>query len=351
MSASTDIVVAGKRLGGGDCLVIAEVGINHNGDMALARECIAAAAQAGADVVKFQNYRTEDFISDRALAISYTSRGKTITEPQYDLFKRCELSREHLGLLKQECERRHVIFASTPTSAEGVRDLVDVGVPLLKNGSDYLVHLPLIRAMGETGLPTLISTGMGTREDIDEAVRAFRATGNRQLVLLHCSSLYPAPAEQVNLARMPALAAEFGCAVGYSDHSQGTAAAIGAAALGACAIEKHFTLDRDLPGPDHHFSMDPAELAELVRQVRVVSRSLGSAQIAPAAGEWRNRDEYRLSCVAAHPLAEGQRLAAADVAFRRPGTGMRPALADRLVGRVLRHGVARGHVFTESDFA
>ena len=190
LSSAPEILVAGRRLGpGGDCLVIAEVGINHNGDIGLARASIAAAAQAGADVVKFQSYRTEDFISDRALTISYRSQGKDVTEPQYDLFKRCELSRADLLALKQECDRHGVLFASTPTSADGIRDLVEVGVPLLKNGSDYLGHLPLIRAMGKSGLPTLLSTGMATRGDIDDAIGAFRSTGNAGLVLLHCTSL------------------------------------------------------------------------------------------------------------------------------------------------------------------
>lgn len=253
-------------------------------------------------------------------------------------------------MLKEECDRLNILFISTPTSADGVRDLLAIGAPLLKNGSDYLSHLPLIRFMGESGLPTILSTGMGTREDIAEAVRAFRDTGNEQLVLLHCTSLYPTPPEEVNLARMPALADEFGCAVGYSDHTHGTIAAVGAVALGACIIEKHFTLDRNLPGPDHRFSMDPSELAELVRQVRLMSRSLGSPQIAPAAAEWQNRDEYRLSCVAAEALAAGRCLRAEDIAFRRPGTGMRPALASELTGQVLRHAVPRGHVFADGDF-
>lgn len=342
--------MTGRLLLSERCLVIAELGLNHNGDMELACEAIQAAAAAGADGVKFQNYRTEDFITDRSLEIAYISRGRPITEPQYDLFKRCELNRDKIGMLKEECDRLNILFISTPTSADGVRDLLAIGAPLLKNGSDYLSHLPLIRCMGESGLPTILSTGMGTHEEIAEAVRAFRDTGNEQFVLLHCTSLYPTPPEEVNLARMPALADEFGCAVGYSDHTQGTIAAVGAVALGACIIEKHFTLDRNLPGPDHRFSMDPPELAELARQVRLMSRSLGSPQIAPAAAEWPSRDEYRLSCVAAEVLAAGRCLRAEDIAFRRPGTGMRPGLADRLIGRVLRHEAVRGHVFTDEDF-
>lgn len=333
------------------CLVMAEIGINHNGDMRLALDSIQAAAGAGADAVKFQNYRTEDFITDRSLMLSYFSRGESVTESQYDLFKRCELDRDNLAILKEESNRLGVMFVSTPTSVDGVDDLIEMGVPFLKNGSDYLGHLPLIRCMGESGLPTILSTGMANREDINEAVRAFRSTGNEHLILLHCTSLYPTPPEEVNLARIPLLAREFGCAVGYSDHTSGTVAAIGAVALGACIIEKHFTLDRNLPGPDHHFSMDPGELAKLVSQVRIMSRCLGVSQIAPVAAEWQSRNEYRLSCVAARALEAGRCLRAEDIAFRRPGTGMRPALAELLIGRRLRHNAARGHVFTDEDFS
>jgi sialic acid synthase SpsE len=336
--------------GSGGCMVIAEVGINHNGRLDLALEAIAAAAKAGADAVKFQNYRTEDFISDRTLTISYISQGKTVCEPQYDLFKRCELRPGSLATLKAACDRCGILFTSTPTNPDGVRELVDAGAPFLKNGSDFLSHLPLIRCMGETGLPTIISTGMATEADVDEAVRVFRETGNHQLVLLHCTSLYPTPPEQVNLRRMVTLGERFGCPIGFSDHTAGNECAVAAVALGARVIEKHFTLDRDLPGPDHRFSMDPAELAELVSAVRRVEISLGSATLMPADEEWSSRNSYRLSCVASEAMAEGHMLSAADIAFRRPGTGLRPALAEQLIGRVLRHGVPRGHVFEEGDF-
>lgn len=346
------LIRAGDRtLGAGSpCLVIAEVGINHNGDMSLARECIEAAAKAGADAVKFQNYRTEDFISDRSLSISYLSQGRQVTEPQYDLFKRCEISSDDLAMLKAECDRRGVMFMSTPTNPEGVHALLAAGVRVLKNGSDYLSHLPLIRCMGETGLPLLLSTGMATRQDIDEAVAAFRSTGNDQLVLLHCTSVYPTPPAETNLSRMRALAEAYGCLVGFSDHTSGTAAACAAVAMGACVVEKHFTLDRKLSGPDHHFSMDPAELGELVSAIRRVELTMGSPDIAPSGSEAASRSDYRLSCVAAEALRAGKSLAETDIAFRRPGVGLRPALAHELLGRRLRRDVPKGHVFAEEDF-
>jgi len=345
-------VRVGKRLVGENqpCVVVAEVGINHNGEMSLAHRAIDAAADAGADAVKFQNYHTEDFISDRSLTYEYVSQGKTVVEPQWDMFKRCELAPDQLRELREHCDRRRVIFFSTPSSEAGIQDLANVGAPLLKNGSDYLVHLPMIRAMARTGLPTVLSTGMADAEDIEDAVEAFRGAGGEDLILLQCTSSYPTPPEDVNLRKITTLAQKFDCPVGLSDHTCGTIAAIGSVALGACMIEKHFTLDRNLPGPDHWFSSDPAELRSLVDAVRTLEKNLGSPEIAPANSEKLGRREYRLSCVAARELTAGHRLTASDVAFRRPGSGIAPKEADRLIDRCLGRSVSPGHVFSSEDF-
>lgn len=329
--------------------VVAEVGINHNGDMDSAHRMIDAAAEAGADAVKFQNYRTEDFVSDRGLTYTYVSQGKTIQESQYELFKRCELRREALRELKAHCDERGIVFHSTPTSRAGIRDLVDVGAAVLKNGSDYLTHLPLIEAMGATGLPTVLSTGMATLSEIDEAVRAFRQTGNDQLILLHCTSAYPTPPEDVHLRKIPTLAAAFGCPVGLSDHTAGIAAAAGAVALGACWIEKHFTLDKNCSGPDHRFSADPIEFRALVESVRAVEKCLGQSYVGLTASEHSGRRDFRLSCTAARTLAAGTVLGREDLAFRRPGTGVPPARAHLLLGRALRREVPLGEVIRLGD--
>jgi N-acetylneuraminate synthase/N,N'-diacetyllegionaminate synthase len=332
-------------------LLAAEVGINHNGDMALARQMIDAAAEAGADAVKFQNYRTEDFLSDRSLTYEYLSQGKPVVEPQFDMFKRCELPRGALGELRDHCERRGVIFFSTPTSPAGVEELVRVGAPLLKNGSDYLVHLPLIRAMARSGLPTVLSTGMATLAEIDDAVRAFREAGGRDLIVLHCTSSYPTPPGEVHLRKIPALASALGCPVGLSDHTEGIIAAVGAVALGACFLEKHFTLDRYLPGPDHRFSATPEEFRALVGAVRTLERNLGDSPVGPTPSEAEGRKGFRLSCVAVRDLSAGHRLTDADLAFRRPGTGLPPAAAAWVVGRTLGRAVRAGQVFQPEDFA
>ncbi|MBN2569185.1 MAG: N-acetylneuraminate synthase family protein [Deltaproteobacteria bacterium] len=343
MEFEKEIALGERRIGSENpCFIVAEIGINHNGDMNLARKEIDTAVEAGADSIKFQNYKTEDFILDRKLTYSYLSQGRKVTESQYELFKRCELNTGALLDLKKYCEDRYVLFHSTPTSVEGVRDLTDIGVKVLKNGSDFLGHLPLIRYMGETGLPTVLSTGMATQDEIAEAVKTFGATGNKGLVLLHCSSLYPTNPEDVHLRKMGTLAAVFNCLIGFSDHTEGARAAVGAVALGACWIEKHFTLDKNLPGPDHRFSSDPQEFKELVKAVRRMEVLLGDNSLGYCTTEKYGRDHYRLSCVSVGKFEVGHVLQSSDIVFRRPSTGLPPHQVKQLIGRKLKKAVESG---------
>lgn len=350
MEFSKEIALGKRRIGSGNpCFVVAEIGINHNGDVNLARKEIDAAAEAGADSVKFQNYRTEDFIADRNLTYAYENNGKKIVESQYDMFKRCELDYEMLADLKAYCDKKSVVFHSTPTGMDGLADLLKLGTAVLKNGSDYLQHTPLIRAMGESGLPTALSTGMATKAEIETAVNTFCSTGNKSLILLHCVSLYPTPPENVNLKRMVSLRRAFNFPVGFSDHTSGNQAAIGAVALGACWIEKHFTLDRTLPGPDHRFSSDAIEFRELVNAIRVVEKQLGSADIEFTAEESSARQQFRLSCVASRNMPAGWILKENDIVFRRPGRGFPPGRVCELYGRQLRRNVNAGDLLCEEN--
>jgi len=345
------IQVVDRFIGPGHpCFIVAEIGINHNGDVSLAEKSIIAAAEAGADAVKFQNYRTEDFLSDRTLTYSYRSGGKTIKESQYDMFKRCELTTVELRKLKKTCDRVGTIFFSTPTGREGLEDLIAVKARLVKNGSDFLTNIPLIEAMARSAIPTILSTGMATIAEIDDAVRAFRRAKGKDLMLLHCTSSYPTPSDDVNLRRIPMLASTFGCPSGLSDHTEGIVAAIGAACIGACMIEKHFTLDRNLSGPDHWFSSTPDEFRTLVDAVRTVEKQLGNPIIGPTPSEETGRKGYRLSCVAADHLNVGHRLVESDIVFRRPGTGLPPVMISTLIGRRLTRKVPRGKAFDQSDF-
>lgn len=342
--------VGNRRLGVGQPMfLVVEIGINHNGDMDLARRTIDAASASGADGVKFQNFVTEDFVLDRRLTYDYISQGRQVTESQYEMFKRCELRPGQLARLKEHCESAGLVCFSTPSSEAGVVELAELKVPLLKNGSDYLTHLPVVRAMAATGIPTVLSTGMATLAEIASAVEAFRQAGGRDLILLHCTSSYPTPPEDTNLRKIPTLAAAFGCPIGFSDHTEGITAALGALALGACILEKHFTLDRNLPGPDHRFSATPAEFVELAHAVRRLEEQLGQSAIGPTPSEELGRTAFRISCAAARDMAAGERITAGDILFLRPGRGIPPAQAYLLTGRKLARAKAGGEVFTAED--
>jgi N,N'-diacetyllegionaminate synthase len=349
----SDTIYLGQRpIGDGhSAYIVAEIGINHGGDMALAIQMIDAAKKSGADAVKFQNYKTEDFVPTRNETLTYVSQGKTVTESQFDMFKRFELSDEQVTEIAEYCRSAKIDFHSTPTNRDGVSLLKNLGVDVLKNGSDYLSNLPLIAVMAESGLPTVLSTGMATENEIAEAVNAFHASGGEDLILLHCVSQYPAPLDELRLRRISALRKRFDHLVGFSDHSNGVDAAPLAIALGACWIEKHFTLDQALPGPDHTFSCTPTEMKALVQEVRVAEQSLSfppSAKFSHA--EEESRASFRLSCAAATDLDAGAAISASDIAFFRPGTGYPPKDYINLVGRVLATPIRRGDLYDEDSF-
>ena len=344
------IKVGNKYIGdGAPCFVAAEIGINHNGDMNLAMRTIDAAVEAGADGVKFQNYYTEDFVLNKNLEYTYNSGDKTITESQFDMFKRYELSFEQLKRLKEYCDKKGVVFFSTPTSKRGIEDLVRLNTPLLKNGSDLLVNHNVIAEMAQTSIPTIISTGMATVSEVDEAVRAFEQAGGRELIILHCISSYPTPDEEVNLKKIVSLKNAFGYPVGFSDHTFGTVAAIGSVVLGSCFIEKHFTLDKSLPGPDHHFSSDMQELKELITGIRIIEKNLGTSKLGPTASESKGRYGFRLSCALSRDMEKGEEINQSDIMFLRPASGLNPKFVDIFIGKTLTTQLKRGDFLQISD--
>lgn len=330
--------------------VVAEIGINHNGDMQLAKEMISAAKLSGADAVKFQNYFVEDFILDHSIKYTYKSRGERISESQFDMFKRYELSFEQLKELKSFSDDLKIDFFSTPTSKRGIDHLAKLGVKILKNGSDFLQNLELIHAMAETRLPLILSTGMATLAQIDDAVRCFESAGGRDLVILHCISQYPTPKEFVNLKKINSLKSAFQYPVGFSDHTSGIIASIGAVTLGACFIEKHFTLSRDLPGPDHRFSSDPEEFKNLVDGIRYIESALGISKLGSGSNEKLSLDSFTLSCVAKNSFSKGKILSEPDIAFSRPGEGFPPKFKKFLVGKKLTKDKLKGSKFEFNDF-
>ena len=347
-----DVIQVGDRRIGAGCptFLAAEVGINHNGNLDVAHRMIDAAATAGADGVKFQNFRAEDFISTKELTYEYVVSSETVRESQLEMFKRYQTRPEWLSELKEHCDQAGVVFFSTPTSQQGIEELVELGAPLLKNGSDYLGNSELIGLMASTKIPVVVSTGMADQDDVADAVSAFLDAGGEELVLLHCTSVYPTPPEEVHVRKMVTLRELFGCPVGLSDHSMGVVSAVTAVALGGCFIEKHFTLDRTMEGPDHRFSADPDEWARLVEAVRTSEAVLGSPEISPSPLEEYARRNYRLSCVATRDLEADHELVRDDVAFKRPGWGIPPKNVKVILGRRLDRKLPMGHIFEFDDF-
>lgn len=346
-----DLVLAGgRRIGTGQpCFIIAEAGVNHDGSLDLARRLVDAAADAGADAVKFQTFRADELASPEAAQAEYQARNTGQRESQLDMLRRLELSPEAHHELRRRCLDRGLIFLSTPFEEKSADFLVSLGVPLLKIPSGEITNLPFLAHVARAGLPLIVSTGMATLAEVGEAVHVLRRDAGAGLVLLHCVSNYPARTADVNLKAMETLRSAFGLPVGYSDHTEGLEVALAAVALGACVLEKHFTLDRSLPGPDHRASLEPGELASLVRGVRAVEASLGHGRKEPAAAEAETAAVIRKSVVAARDVPRGARLAAEDLAVRRPGTGLPPSRLAGLLGRRAARDLRRGAPLTDGD--
>lgn len=310
--------------------------MNHNGDRELGLRQLRAALDAGADAVKVQSFRADEIATDRAPSADYQLAGSAGTS-QREMLRRLELSEGDLAALFAEGRRLGVIVFTTPFDPESVRIAARLGAPWMKIPSGEVTNHELLAAVAATELPTMLSTGMCTMDEIRAAIAVHRARGGGPLVLLHCVSSYPAPLDQMNLRAIPTLAEAFRLPVGLSDHSLGRDAAVAAVALGACAIEKHFTIDRTLPGPDHAMSMEAADFAEMVRALRQLERGgLGSGVKAPVAAELPIRDVTRRSIVAAVPVASGTTLRRDHLALKRPGTGMPPAMLPTVIGRRVR---------------
>lgn len=293
------------------------------------------AAEAGADVVKFQTFVTERSITRTAPKAAYQEAATGREESQFDMVRRLELSAADHEAIVAACEQAGIEFLSTAFDPESFDLLVDLGIRRVKVASGELTNLPLLRHVARLGLPMLLSTGMADLGEIEAAIRAVEGAGTPrdQLTLLHCTTEYPAPVDEVNLRAIATLRSAFGVPVGYSDHTTGIDVAIAAAALGATVIEKHFTLDRSQAGPDHQASLEPAELAELVAAIRRVERALGDGRKQPGPREVANRAIARKSIVAARPIAAGETFTAENLATKRPGTGLSPMAWDEIVGR------------------
>jgi len=316
-------------------LVIAEVGVNHNGSLALAKELIHAAAAAGADVVKFQSFVTGQSISRDAPKAAYQLTHTAAAESQYDMVRALELSPADHQELVSACAEVGVEFLSTPFDAESLALLVALGIRRIKVPSGEITNMPLLRVMAATGLPVLLSTGMATLGDIEQCLDVMVAAGTDRasVTLLHCNTEYPTPMGDVNLRAMHGMQAALGLPVGYSDHTRGIEVPIAAVALGATVIEKHITLDRTMPGPDHMASVEPDELRAMVGAIRNIEAALGDGVKRPSPSESDNRAIARKSIVASRAIAAGERFTADNLGAKRPGTGLSPMRWDDVIGR------------------
>jgi N,N'-diacetyllegionaminate synthase len=329
---------------GAPAFVVAEAGVNHNGDPALALALVDAAAEAGADAVKFQTFRTDALVSRAAPKAGYQVETTGAAESQREMLARLELSFADFARVQERCAKRGVVFFSAPFDEESADALQRLGVALFKVPSGEITNLPYLRHIARKGRPMIVSTGMCTLPEVATAMAAIRDAGDPPVALLHCVSAYPAPAGEVNLRAMDTLAAHFGVPVGLSDHTLGIEVALAAVARGSTVIEKHLTLDKTLPGPDHRASLDPAEMAALVRGIRTVEAALGDGDKRPTVSELDTRRVARKSLVAARALRAGERLGADAIVIKRPGTGIAPGELDRVLGRRLRRDLAADDV-------
>jgi N,N'-diacetyllegionaminate synthase len=338
--------IAGRRVGaGGRCYVVAEAGANHNGDFAIARELIDVAASAGADAVKFQVYSGATLYSRKTPRFSYL-QGLTDKSTQ-ELLEEVALPRAWLSRLAEHCATREIAFFATPFDADAVRELAAVGVPAFKIASFELGDLELIAQAAEHGRPLILSCGMASYGEIEDALTAASQGGAREVALLRCASVYPAPASIMNLRAMATMRAAFGVPVGLSDHTEGIAVATGAGALDMELLEKHFTLDRSMRGPDHPFAIEPDELTALVRNLRDVEAALGDGRLGgPSEEESEMYALARRSVIAACDIPVGTTIRREHLTVKRPGYGVPPKHLDLLVGRTTRVDVEQDDVIT-----
>lgn len=316
-------------------LIIAEAGVNHNGDIGMARQLIDAAAEAGADLVKFQTFRADRLVTTSARKAAYQMATTAADESQHEMIRRLELTEAMHDELIAHCYQRKIEFFSTAFDLESLDYLMGLGMPRIKVPSGEITNLPYLRKVGGFGKEVILSTGMSNLGEIEAAIDALEKAGTSRarIVVLHCNTEYPVPMAEVNLRAMRSIGEAFGVKVGFSDHTEGIEIAIAAVALGAAVIEKHFTLDRTLPGPDHRASIEPEDLGRMIRSIRNVELAMGDGIKRPSASEERNRPIARRSVVAARTISKGELFSADNLTTKRPGMGISPMDWDKLLGQ------------------
>ncbi|MFA5743023.1 MAG: N-acetylneuraminate synthase family protein [Candidatus Paceibacterota bacterium] len=360
-----EIKIGNRLVGDGQpCFIIAEAGVNHNGSLDLAKKLIDAAKEAGADAVKFQTFKTEGVMIENVPMAEYQKKNTGKKETMFQMVKRLELDYNSFVELKKYCDQKGILFLSTPHSEDAI-DFLDQLIPAFKTGSGDLTNFPALEKIAQKGKPTILSTGMATLDEVGEGIEAIKSQGNNEIILLHCTTNYPCPIEDVNLRAMFALSKKFNLLTGYSDHTQGINVSLAAVALGACVIEKHFTTDKNLPGPDHKASVDPKELKAMVMGIRNIENrlakgdspddivreldiieALGDGVKNPTPSELEIAKLARKSIVAAVDISKGEIIGMSMLAIKRPGTGIKPKYLSRIIGIVSKENIKKDELIT-----
>ena len=316
------------------CLVVAEAGVNHNGDLNIAHRLIDAAVKAGADAVKFQSFMTEEIVTPATPKAGYQESTTGISGGQYEMLKALELTRQDHAELKDHCDDAGILYLCTPYETASIDMLSEIGVAAYKVASTDTTNIPFLRYMAQKKLPVILSTGMCTLGEVEQAVNVLKSEGLKNMVvILQCTSEYPAPIHEVNLRAMHTMEHVFACPVGFSDHTQGIGASPWAVASRACLIEKHFTLDRNFEGPDHRASIEPHELETLVKTIRQVESALGDGIKRLMPSEAENKSKMQKSLVAKRTIKAEEIIQAQDLTCKRPGNGLQPKWFDRVIGK------------------
>lgn len=331
--------------------IVAEAGINHNGDIKNALKMIEVAKSAGVDAVKFQTFKADELVSDAHQMYTYKSQGREITESMLEMFKRCELPKEDWFKIKKKCDDEKILFLSTPQNRSDLDLLLELGITAIKVGSDDFTNIPLIKDYASTGLPLLLSCGMTDQDEIFQSLKVVGTLNGYPTVLLLTTSQYPTPPDDVNLLKLKTLETTFPqIPLGFSDHTQGTLASSLAVALGAIVFEKHFTLNHNMPGPDHWFSEDPKGLKEWVSAIKSSFSMLGSSIVKPSKKEIEMRYISRRSIIALQDIKEGEKFNKNNLGLRRPGTGLPPSMIEQIYGLKSVRKIKKGEIIKVGDF-
>lgn len=326
------MALANKRDNMSRIYIIAEAGVNHNGSLEIAKKLVDAAGKAGADAIKFQTFKAENIVTKNASRAEYQVKNTGEDASQYSMLKKLELSYDDFRELKAYCDASGIEFLSTPFDVESIDFLQELGIRFLKIPSGEITNFPYLRKIGQTGMPVIMSTGMSTLEEVGDAIGVLREYGSNEISLLHCTTEYPAPLGSVNLKAMQTMAEAFNLPVGYSDHTSGIAVSVAAVAMGAVIIEKHFTLDRNMEGPDHKASLEPDELKAMVQSIRDVEMAMGTGEKGLSYSELKNVSVVRKSIVAKRAIRKGMLFSEDNLSVKRPGTGVNPMQWNKVIG-------------------